>query len=158
MTPPLAPIVSPIQIFPTILRDESFKSVPGQSLAMSVYWFAYIWHLILLSSFSLTLIPLNLLSTQHLKTWHRMKFLPRTFLQTAQGNLPSVVAFPAFSQIIIFVFLTFTLNPFDSSAPFPALSLPFRPTSVKTNATSSADNSFSGHPNLFPLDIASSTR
>ena len=49
-----------------------------------------------------------------------MELLLTPFLQTAQENLPSPETFPEFSLLIIFVFLTFTLNPFEFSVPFQA--------------------------------------
>ena len=55
-----------------------------------------------------------------------MGLLPIPFLQTTQRNLPSIVNFPAFLLLITFVFLTFTLNHFDSNAPFQASSLASR--------------------------------
>ena len=88
-----------------------------------------------------------------------MELLPSPFLQTAEGNFPSIVTFPAFSLlIIIFVFLTFTLNVLYSNAPLQAFSLAFRPcnTSV-TNVKSSAWSGSSGCSDLISLDHASST-
>ena len=59
---------------------------------------------------------------------YRLELMPTPFLQTLQGHLPSVVAFPAISLlIIIFVFLIFTYNLFECNAPFQAFNLPFRP-------------------------------
>ena len=49
------------------------------------------------------------------------------FLQNAQRNLISIVIFPAFSLLIIFVFLKFILNNVDSNASFQASSLLSRP-------------------------------
>ena len=60
-----------------------------------------------------------------------MESLPTPFLQTGQGNFPSTVTFPAFSPlIIVFILVTYTLNPFDTSASFLACSHPFRLSSV----------------------------
>ena len=59
-----------------------------------------------------------------------MELLSTPFLQTAQGNLPSIVTFSN-------SFTTndnFCHNSFDSSAPFQASSLPLRPSSVPFNA------------------------
>ena len=69
-----------------------------------------------------------------------MELLHTPFLTTAQGNLPSTVTFPTFSLLIIIsVFLTFTVNFFDSNAHFQAASFPPRPSSVsQTNVKSSA--------------------
>ena len=81
----------------------------------------------------------HLLFTQHLQNRQRMELLSTPFPQTAQGNLLSVVTFLVFSLlIIIFVFLTFTLNPFDSNAAFQVSSLPFQGLKHFTNAKSSA--------------------
>ena len=82
------------------------------------------------------------------------------FLQTVQGNLPSIVTFQTFSLlIIIFAFLTLTLDPSDcSNAPFQASSFPFRLWSVsQINVKSSGKSSFSGHPGLISLNTASIT-
>ena len=69
---------------------------------------------------TLPLIPLHLLCARHLQNWHRMELLYTPFMQTTQGNFPFFVNFPEFSLLtIIFVFLIFTLNPFDSNALFP---------------------------------------
>ena len=58
-------------------------------------------------------------------TTFRMELLPSTFLQTVQGNMPSTLTSPAFSLLIIIsVFLTSSLNPFDSNAPFWASQSP----------------------------------
>ena len=100
--------------------------MPWQSSAVFILWFVHVQLLNLISSFRLPLIPLHLVCTQHLQKWHRMEWMPATFLQTTQGNLPSIVTFPAFSKLItIFVFLPFTLDPFDCSVLFQSSSLPF---------------------------------
>ena len=60
-----------------------------------------------------------------------MELLAILFLQKAQGNLSFIVTFPAFSLlIIIFVFSTFTFNPFDPNAPLQTFSVSFGPSSV----------------------------
>ena len=113
------------QNFSLVSRDWPFIHMPGQSSAMSISCFV---HTNLLSSFSLPLILLHLICTQHLQDWQRMELLSTTFLQTAQENLPFTVIFPAFSlRIITFVFLTFALNPSDSHGSFQAPSLLFKP-------------------------------
>ena len=82
--PPLAPIVSPRQQnFSTISRNWSFNSMLGKSSGMSVCWFTHVWHL--------PLTPHYLLCMQQLQNWHRMELMPKHFLQTAKGNLPSIV-------------------------------------------------------------------
>ena len=88
-----------------------------------------------------------------------MESLPTPFLQTGQGNFPSTVTFPAFSPlIIVFILVTYTLNPFDTSASFLACSHPFRLSSVSLiNVKSSAQSSFSGHHGPISGDSASST-
>ena len=45
------------------------------------------FHINLQYSFSLPLIPLHLLCTQHLQNWHRMELLPTTILETTQRTL-----------------------------------------------------------------------
>ena len=71
----------------------------------------------------------------------------------------SILTFLAFSLLIkIFVFLTFTFNPFDSNASFQGSSLPSRSSSVSViNAKSSAYSSSSGFPDLNYLGSTSST-
>ena len=81
---------------------------------MFICWFPHVYHLNLLSSLSLPLIPLHLLS-QRLHISPRMQLLLTTFLQTAQGNLPSSVTFPAISLPIIMFSLRFILNSFNSN-------------------------------------------
>ena len=69
------------------------------------------------------------------------------------GNVP-LVTFPAFSLlIIIFVFWTLTLNPFNSNAPFQASNITFKPSSISlTKAKSSEYSSSYGHSALISLD------
>ena len=65
----------------------------------------------------------NRCCNRHLQNWYRI-----TASTISSNNTRKL---PAFStQIIIFVFLTFTVNPFDSNVLFQASSLPFRPSSV----------------------------
>ena len=128
------PTVPPLAACYRVTKIAKFSTMSGQSSGMYVCWFALTWYSNLLSSLSLPLKPLHLLCNQHLQNWHRMKLLPTPFLQTAQGNLPSIVTFTAFLlRIIILVFLTFTLNHFDSSTLFQVSSFPFRPSSVLLN-------------------------
>ena len=65
---------------------------------------------------------------------------PRPFMQTAQGDLLSLMTFLALSLLIIlFVFLRFTHDHSDSNAHFQALSLASRSSSLLiNNAKSSA--------------------
>ena len=58
------------------------------------------------------------------------------FLKTARGNLSASVTIPAFSLQIIFVFLTFTLDP-DYNAPLQASSPRFRASNVSLVSTNS---------------------
>ena len=79
-------------------------------------------------------------------------------LKATQGNFHSIITFPAFSLLIIFIFLKFTLNPFNPHAHFLAPSLPFRPSNFSlTNAKSSAQSSSSGNFDLTFVDSASKT-
>ena len=117
----------------------------GQSFAISVGWFAYVWHLNLLCSFSLHPVQPHLLCNQHQQIWHRMELIPTLSIQTAQGNLTYFATFSVFSLlIIIFVLLIFNLNHFDSNGPFQVCSFPFRGSNVSiTNAKSSTYSSSS---------------
>ena len=103
----------------TVMDGEKWKmekSVPHEETKERFWWFAHVWHFNLICSFSLPLIPLHLLCTQRLQNWQRMELLPRAYLQTVQGNLPSAVIFPAFAILItVFFFLTFIVNSCDSN-------------------------------------------
>ena len=80
---------------------------------------------------TLPVITLHISCNQHLQNWQRVELLPTPFPCTKQENLSSSITFPTFSLLItIFIFLTFTLDPFDSYTPFQASSLPFRPPHV----------------------------
>ena len=131
----------------------------AMSVSSSLCWFAHFRHLNLLCSFSLSVIPLHLLCTQQLQNWLRMAILFTPFLQTAQVNLPFTVTFLAFSLLVIsFAFLTFTVSPFDSSAPFQASSLSFRHPNVSlSNVKSRTWNSSSGHLDIISLGSAFGT-
>ena len=59
-----------------------------------------------------------------------MELLSTLFLQTAQGNLPTVVTIPVFSLLVIVFVLIFTLNPCNSNAAFQASNLPFRASNI----------------------------
>ena len=109
-----------------------------QSSVMSVCWIAHISHLNSLSCFGLPLIPLHSLCIQHLQNWQRMNYYLHPYCKLT--NFPFLVTFPEFSQlIIIFVFITFTINPFELNAPFHASSRPFKPSNYSvTNIKSSA--------------------
>ena len=126
--PHLAPLVPPrYQNFSIIFRDWPFNSMPGKPSAIPVCWFADASHLKLLSSSGLPLIPLHLLFTRHYQNWQRMELLLLFFLQTLLEDWLSSVTFPAFSLlIIVFVFLKFTLNTFNSSNPSQASGLLFK--------------------------------
>ena len=86
-----------------------------------------------------------------------MELLATSFQQTAQGDLLSSVTFPVFSLLnIIFIFLTFTLDPLSSMLLFKLL-VSFSGPLLNTNAKSSAKSSFSGDPDKIYLDSASIT-
>ena len=131
--------------------------MPKQSSGMSFFWFNYVWHLNLLSSFSLTI---EFLYTQHLQNWHTMKLLLTTLLQIAQGKLHSIVTFPTLSlPVINFVFLTSISNTYDYNAPLQAFSLAFRASNVSlTNSKSSALSISSACCGITSLDSASSAK
>ena len=78
--PSLVIIVSQRQNFSTISRNWAFNSMPGQSAVLSVCWFAHVWDLYFISSFSLPLIPLHLLCNQHQQNWQMIALLPAPFL------------------------------------------------------------------------------
>ena len=62
-------------------------------------------------------------------SWIEAEIAAYSLATKTQEILPSVT-FPAFSlPVFFFIFQAFTLNYFDSSAPFQASSLPFRPSS-----------------------------
>ena len=136
----------------------------GQSFAISVGWFVYVWHLNLLSSFSLHLVQPHLLCNQHQLIWHRMELIPTPSLQTTEGNLMFIATFSVLSLlIIIFVLLIFNLNHFDSNATFQVSSFPFRPSNVSiTNAkwskySSSSKRFLSSSSYLMSFGSASNT-
>ena len=60
--------------------------------------------------------------------------------------------------IIVFVFVTFTLSPFDSNDPFKASNLPFRPSGILliNKCQVISISSFFEHPGLiFPYSASS---
>lgn len=101
-----------------------------------------------------SLIPPHLLSTQQLQNWQRMELMP-TLLQTTQGAFSSFLYFLAFSLLLmVFVFLTFSLNLFNSSASFRISS--FSSYSLTNDISSSYSNNFD-HSDRISLDSTSSS-
>ena len=107
-----------------------------------------ICHRNLLSSFILPLIPLHILCTLKLQKWQKMESQSAPFFITFSASS---------SQIIIFVFLTFTCGIFDSNAPFQFLFfLPCLQVFYWLMQSHQHKASF-GHPNLISPNSVSST-
>ena len=104
-----------------------FNSTPGQSSAVCLL-IVHARHLNSISSFNL---PTSFMhpTPENLTEGGIADYI--VSLQTLQGNFPSIATFPAFSLLnTLFVFLTFTLNPFGSNTLFQTSSLPFSPSDV----------------------------
>ena len=110
--PPLAPIVPPrLQNFVTISRNPPFNSMSEKSSTSSFVNFHMsgieTCYFLQFSSDTTTSIvhpTLTKLREDGITVY--------TFLQTAPGNMPSIVTFPAFSLLTFFAFLAITLNLF----------------------------------------------
>ena len=135
-----------------ISRGMPFDSMTGRSFTNTSCWYARLKFKLAIP-FQFTSNTTSSLICPTPANWQMTELLSTLFLHTPTGSLPSTVTFPAFSPlIIVFVFLTFTINLFHFNSLFQASSLPFRLSSISLNNDKlSTWSSSSGHPDLISL-------